>query len=232
MFDKIVEAVDNSNMFNIKQKVVLNAGHSVFDPGAIADGYREADLAMSIRDKILLLMPEEIEVIKIPDDLNLSRSVAKVNYKTRKQNSGLAVSVHLNTALTCQGHGAEIFHYPGDAQEEIAEIVLDNLCETTDLKKRRVKPDTESVHGKLSWVRDTKPYALLIEAGFIDSKRDIKKIAPEWGQMLIAEGIVKGVCEVLEVDYERPEGIDRIVLATSYLQSALDILKNKTQWQK
>ena len=77
----------------------------------------------------------------------------------------------------------------------IAKTLIDKYCDITGYKNRGAKPDTSTRHGRLGWIRDTKPWATLIECCFIDNKDDMKKFEVD----MVAYAIYEGVCDIFNV---------------------------------
>ena len=185
----------------MKKVIYLNAGHSLTDPGAVSRFGKESDFNRKIRDALIPeLQNNGFEVQVVPDNLNLIQSIKWVNQRTKSLNDGLALSIHCNAG---GGTGAECYYYGGNVtSKNLASKLLSEYCRVTGLRNRGVKPDTSTRFKRLGWVRDTRPWALLLEAGFIDNPEDVKKLR---NYSLIAKGIVKGVCNIFGIPYKDKE---------------------------
>ncbi|MFH0854331.1 MAG: N-acetylmuramoyl-L-alanine amidase [Candidatus Falkowbacteria bacterium] len=189
----------------MKKTIILNAGHSINDPGAKTNITTEAQEAIKIRDKLVPLLKQNFEVVIVPDDLNLTDSIKWVNDRYSKLEDGLAFSVHLNAG---GGHGAEIFYYEGSEESRRkAKIIIDKYCNLTSFRNRGVKPDTSSQHKEgLDWIKKVIPWSFLIECCFIDSVEDLKKLHEEYNE--VAWAIYSGICLVYNVKPINPQQID------------------------
>lgn len=181
----------------MNKTIILDAGHSIDDPGAIAGGTTEAKEAIKIRDQLIPLLKLDFNVEVVPDNLNLVQSIAWVNKKFKNLEDGLAFAIHLN-AGGGKGYGAEIFYYDGDEKsKEIANTLINKYCNITGFYNRGTKPDTATRHKRLGWIRDVKPWSLLIECCFIDNQEDMKKLREGFDKIALA--IYSGICDVFKI---------------------------------
>ena len=83
-------------------------------------------------------------------------------------------------AASAQANGAEGFYYDG-SQESMERCVklLGAYVGNIGLRSRGVKPDTATRFGRLGIIRDTKPWAFLLELGFITNLNDLNIVRRE-----------------------------------------------------
>ena len=191
----------------MKKVIFLNAGHSEMDPGAKAPKSRfehESQINMAIRDFVVPELKEQgFDVIVIPDNKTLTQSYLSVNQATSNINDGLALDIHCNC---CGAEGAEVYYHDGyDSSKKIAKKLLDAYCKETGLKKNGYRPDTISQWGGLGWIRNTNVWALLIECGYLDNKKDMDFILNNMAS--VAKGIAKGVCSIYGIEYKEKEEV-------------------------
>lgn len=95
---------------------------------------------------------------------NINNLIAHHNADT----NGFIVSGHLNagSALTDQGIGVEVLYYD---QLAIAKQVVDGICNVSEMKNRGAKKRTD-----LGVLARTYEPAILIEFGFVTSKKDVE----------------------------------------------------------
>lgn len=163
-------------------KLFIVAGHGGLnksgrvDPGAVANGTTEAEVAEKIAKKLVIRLRDGgADAILVPTGLNLTKKIAWCNSNT---NAGdYLVSIHLNAAGTPEATGAEGYYYNGsEMAEDICLQFLNTYVKNMPLKLRRVAGDTATRHGSLGIIRQTPPLALLIELGFITNKHDLDSI--------------------------------------------------------
>lgn len=205
------------------KKVVLSAGHSTSDSGAV-NTQLEPDLKENFltMDLVKLCVPilrsQGITVATISDDISLLDTINKINkdYPTYD----LAVELHINAG---GGTGVEGWYYQNDeVSKKLSDDILNGIVSETGMKSRGSKDESTNRHGRLGFVHDTKPLACLIECGFIDSIEDLKLLATEAGRYKIAKGVARGICANLGVtfsDSDIPE--DPCVAMSEALKQAL-----------
>lgn len=112
---------------------------------------------------------------------NINHLIAHHNADT----NGFIVSGHLNASgsVTDQGIGAEVLYYD---QATIAKEVVDVICNVSGLKNRGAKKRTD-----LGVLVKTYEPAILIEFGFVNSKKDIESMDKNF------EAICQAVAKVL-----------------------------------
>jgi len=151
-------------------KVVISSGHGKHIRGA--SGYiDEVDEARKVVETTADYLREAgVEVTTYHDNVsddqseNLGRIVDFHNAQTRD----LDISVHFNAYQTTQKPmGAEVL-YVSQTGQEIADEVVDAICEASGLINRGPKKRTD-----LAFLNNTEEPAILIETCFVDSQADV-----------------------------------------------------------
>ncbi len=158
-------------------KLALDAGHGMgsrnpgkFDPGAVAAGFNESDIALqwAISGEFLL-EPNGIDVFLTRENNDVTVPVGQRDNLAEKAGCNRFISIHCNAA-NGTASGVEVFYR--DAEDKaFAAVVLQCLVEATGLKNRGLKSESESQHNRLA-VLEFRPPACLIEIGFIDNPKD------------------------------------------------------------
>lgn len=138
------------------------------DPGAVADGEREDELAWAIADEMTLAMAL-CEPALVPM-ATLGERIAFVNKWARP--GDVAVEVHLNSGPP-DASGCEVYHAPmSNTGRRLAAELHAGLVKI-GRSPRGPKSDTLSHHqGGLAWCRQTKPWAALVEVAFITNANE------------------------------------------------------------
>jgi N-acetylmuramoyl-L-alanine amidase len=181
--------------------VVLSAGHSNTDPGAVYEGLKEADLNKQIvRVASDILRGQGIGVLNPPDDLDL---VGTINWINRNgSNSNIAVEVHINAG---GGTGVEGWYYnKSSVSKRLSDTILAGIVASTGMANRGSKDESTNKWGRLGFVHDTAPLACLIECGFIDSKQDRELLNSMTGLYKIGFGLAQGIIKYLGLTYVAP----------------------------
>lgn len=204
----------------MKKNIILNAGHSIYDPGAISRDKVEGIEAIKIRDRLYKLLKKDFNVYLVPDNLNLYESINWVNSRFDNLNDGLALSIHLNAG---GGHGAEAIYYNGSGESKnIASVILNEYCRLTAFDNRGVMPDTKTRFGRLGWLRDTNPWSTLIECCFVDSRADMSYLSDNYDDVAI--GLYAGILKLYGIQPvdKKKELIKKVDNLTSELKNIIN----------
>ena len=141
-------------------------GHNAIVPGASGCGLKEHEVAQKIHDKFLAVtkaVDATDNVGRTAND-NLYNIVRKMNAVGRSYH----VSHHLN-AFNGTANGFEVWYYAGNAAaKKLAEEICIAVCKATGWVNRGAKATTS-----LYVIRASSGSAILIEWGFVDSKKDM-----------------------------------------------------------
>ena len=185
------------------KKVFLGVGHGGKDPGAIGNGFHEADLNLAIA------LACQSELVRHGVTVGMSRTKDEnddLNEEIRECNAfnpDLALDIHNNAG---GGDGAEAYHHHGGgigktlAENILAEIVA--IGQNSRGAKIRKNANGDDWYG---WIRMTNSPAVIVECAFVDNAKDIQCIdtAAEQKQMGIA--LAKGILKTLGIAYKEQE---------------------------
>jgi len=190
------------------KKVFLGVGHGGKDPGACANGFKEADLNLSIalacRDE-LIRHGVSVGISRTKDERDpLTEEIKECNaFKP-----DLAVEIHNNAG---GGDGCEIYHYSkGGTSKTLAQNILNEVV-AIGQNSRGLKTKLDK-NGKdyFGWIRGTVAPAVLVECAFVDNKTDIAIIDTAAEQTKMGVAIAKGILKTLGIAYveEKPVAPD------------------------
>lgn len=147
------------------RSMLVSAGHSNVDPGACANGRREADITVEFRNMVSFYLQHE----NVPhaldgkgtDNFPLPRAAAMA------READIAVEFHCNAA-GIQASGCEALSDSGDSAlaSELCKAVSDAL----GLSNRGAKPENSGQHTRLAFVRAG---GIILELLFITSPADL-----------------------------------------------------------
>lgn len=173
-------------------RLIIAAGHGGGDSGAVGQGTTEAAEVIQIVNRVAdkLRADGQVEVVVVPHELNLIDEINWVNQRYQNTEDGICIEVHKNA--TVNGHGIESWYWGGDSQSQsIAQTVLDGIMSVPGMPvSRGTKPDTSNRWGSLGWIRETNPWAILLEMGFVSDGGDG---VDDNADNIYAEGIFRGV---------------------------------------
>lgn len=165
--------------------IFISAGHHDKDPGAIANGHKESDLAKDLRDLII----EQLKLlgckfISDRDEENLSEYIGRI----KTGNGSVVCEIHFNAANP-QATGIEVIIPNRHTQEEFdcaKELAL-SLHLSTGLVLRGnkgVKSELETHRGSLALMRK-EGITVLPEICFISNAWDLEKYIPKKKEIAI-----------------------------------------------
>lgn len=160
--------------------IILDPGHGLanrragrFDPGAVSEGIREADIVMDwANDLRRILRAAGHRVIRTrahPDDPAPLGQRARI---ARDYGGDIMLSLHCNAA-NGQASGTETF-YRGTANRPLATAINLAVVECLHTRNRGAKLEAASQHGRLA-IMAFQP-TFLLEIGFIDHPGDRLKM--------------------------------------------------------
>lgn len=141
-------------------------GHNARTPGAAGNGLREHEVAQTIHEKFIKVT----KAVDCTDDAGTTANANLVNIVAKMNRVGISfhVSHHLN-AFNGQANGFEVWYFAGnETARKLAQAICDEVCKVTGWVNRGAKATTS-----LYVIRASVGTAVLIEWGFIDSKRDM-----------------------------------------------------------
>lgn len=178
------------------KKVWIDAGHGGKDPGAVANGLQEKDIALAVSLEIKNRLESEYDGVQVL----LSRSTdvfLELKERTNKANAAgadILVSVHCNAGGGAGGF--ESFRY---TSASAASSALQNVLYTeimSALKPFSVK-DRGQKSANLHMVRESKMPSVLTENLFIDVASDAAKLKRSDVIDAIVSGHVSGIAKYL-----------------------------------
>ena len=208
------------------KKVFLGIGHGGSDPGAVANGFKEADLNLAIG----LACCDEL--IRHGVDVKMSRKKDENDPLTDEikecnaYNPDLAVDIHNNAG---GGDGAEVFHYSGGGMSKTLAQNINTAIIAIGQNSRGIKTKVNA-NGTdyYGFIRQTKAPAVIVECAFIDNKTDIAIIDTEAEQKAMGVAIAKGILNTLGIVWKAPAAANTATAAKkdntpdSYAKEAID----------
>ena len=182
-------------------KIGLDAGHGLKTSGKqTPDGIKEWTLNDKVRDKVVEKLKDYDIIFVFPDNdegyVDERLSVRKAMYVN--QNVDAFVSIHHNayTGNWNNATGVEVYVDKNNTSKdmELAQAIYKNLPTYTGLKGRGIKKANFTV------INQNKIPAVLVEGGFMDSKKDYKVITSDAGQEAYANAVAEGLVEFLGLE--------------------------------
>lgn len=148
------------------KSVFLSAGHSGTDPGAVANGRREADIAVEFRNIVSFYLlragvPHELDGHGT-QNLPLREAVQKA------RRHPIGVEFHCNAAASPAARGVETLSAPDDMA--LAGRICKAIGDVLMIRNRGAKPENAGQHHRLAFVQAG---GIIVELFFITSKDDL-----------------------------------------------------------
>lgn len=183
------------------KKIALDAGHGLRTAGKqTPDGIKEWTLNDKVRDKIVAMLKDYDVEFVFPDndegytDEGLtSRRTMYINQKV-----DAAVSIHHNAFKgvwgTATGVGVYMDKNATAADKELANLIYSRLPQYTGLRGRGINKANFTV------IYQNYVPAVLVEGGFMDTKKDYAVITSDAGQTAYAKAVAEALIEFLDLE--------------------------------
>lgn len=187
-------------------RIILSVGHGglegeKYDPGAINLITKEKEniIAKSITDKLTSYLTKNGLAVLLLPDFGLSRTINYVN-SIGDKDTDWAIEIHKDSALAynpvTMNMRIGIYYHPiSGGSKDIAEEMVSYMMKNGSDHTSWSRPDTDSRHKRLGWIREPKMLSHIIEAGFIQD--DNSKNSND----LYARLIAGAICNSLEKQF-------------------------------
>lgn len=142
------------------------------DPGAVANGFVEADLALVLRNKVSGILKAAGASVTIDSD---GDSLKAVLAKTASSEKDVIFDIHWNAGPST-ATGTEVFipDRHTEWEKKFAKKVVDAIGSIMGIKIRGVKTEGQSARGRLGVMRP-EGINMLVEICFLTNKSDMEK---------------------------------------------------------
>ena len=197
-----VSAQDNE--FPLLGKVIyIDPGHGGTDPGAMYKNIREADLNLTISQKLeekLLSLGAIVYMTRYGDyDLSVTNTINRKRSDLSRRGNiinrsdcDLFLSIHLNAEETGIWRGAEVYYDDINSENEVIAKIMQEQMKTYLGSNRSLKKTDDLYLQK----RIERP-GVLIEAGFLSNSSDRYLLTQDTYQNKIVTAITEGVLEYI-----------------------------------
>ncbi len=162
-----------------KKLIIIDAGHGGNDMGANRNGIYEKDVVLSIGKEIQKFnnIQDRYEVI-LTRDSDIFNSLDSRTSMINRLNPEMVISLYMNSSPRDESErsGQEIYIQNTDISKELAEKI-----------SRKFNPSFIAGEKNLHILRESKAPAVLVELGFMNSKKDREYLTSKKGQQEIAQ---------------------------------------------
>lgn len=181
----------------MSKKVYVGIGHGGSDPGAVANGFKEKDLTLSIGK----YCNERLKQYGIETKISRTTDIdSSINSKVAASNSfgaDVCMDIHINAG---GGDGSEVYYSHTSANgKKLAQSIVSAMS-AIGQNTRGIKTKLDSNGNDwFGMIRMTDAPAVLVECAFIDNKTDIQIINTEAKRKAFGYAIADGVAKYLGV---------------------------------
>ena len=180
-------------------KVFIGVGHGGNDPGAVANGYTEKALNLSIAKACGTELERHGVTVRLSRTKDETDPVEQEVAECNSFAPDLAVDIHNNAG---GGDGAETFYSKvGGASKTAAQNILTEIAALGQKSRGAKTRLNSSGRDYYAFIRNTKAPAVIVECAFVDSD-DIKLIDTEPERVKVGQAIARGILKTLGIAYK------------------------------
>lgn len=189
---------------NSVNRIILSVGHGglsgeSYDPGATLGSFKENVEAKQIATLLASKLTKNGLTVVLVPDYGLSKTIQYINAQY-DAHTDWAFEIHKDSVgkfvKTSMAKRAGIYYHPTSLQSKsIANKMAEVFKAKGANKTSWSRPDTDSNHGKLGWIRQPKMLAHLLECGFMQD--DLSTASDDFYASIIANAI----CSCLDRTY-------------------------------
>lgn len=203
--------------------ILLIAGHGDGDPGAIGNGYHEADLTREMLNMVQKILSKYANVTVFDTKKNPYKYFKANKFDFKKY--GYVFEIHFNAAANDREGdgkttGTEILVHPTEKGASVEKAILKNI-EALGFRNRGVKVRNNLQNMNLCKGSQNVSYALL-ETCFIDDKDDMDLYAKK--KSAIALAVTEGIVEGFNLKLKEGEAVGFNDVKGRYSESAINDL--------
>lgn len=164
----------------MSKSILVSAGHGAQDPGAVGNGFKEADIALQLRDKTARILRDKGATVfedgadGVNEPLNKAIGIAR----TVTRAGGVAVEFHMNASVNAKADGIECLSKNTKPLVKLSQDLCRAVQSITGGTLRGSdggwKSDSSGQHHRLGFCNAG---GVILELGFISNPNEAKLIA-------------------------------------------------------
>jgi N-acetylmuramoyl-L-alanine amidase len=183
----------------MSKKVYLGVGHGGYDPGAVAFGRYEKDLALDIARACMDELIRHGVTVMISRETDIAKDLTERIKECNAFAPDVAADIHLNAG---GGDGAEVFHAKNySADDALAQNILNEIVaigQNSRGLKTKLAGDGTDYFG---FIRQIKCPSVLVECAFLDHATDVQIVDTLEERKAMGIAIAKGILKTLGIAY-------------------------------
>ncbi|MBN2016344.1 N-acetylmuramoyl-L-alanine amidase [Candidatus Dojkabacteria bacterium] len=182
-------------------RVLISAGHTQKEPGAIHENLKEVELTRKIANKVTAQLRQKgIIVLSVPPELDLPDRINWINQTGYlEETEDICIEFHINDGGKS---GLEGWYKERgkNKSEKLVNDILELACKEAKLTNQGAKSEYDHPLETLAFVHNTNPTSALIECLYIDNPEDQNFLKDDSKLEVLATGIVNGVIKFFDID--------------------------------
>ena len=184
----------------MSKKVFLGVGHGGKDSGAVANGFKEKALNLTIALACYNELVRHDVTVMLSRNCDENDTLAEEIKECNNFKPDLAIDIHNNAG---GGDGAEVYYYSGGGTSKVlANNIMTCIKElgqnSRGIKTRKGSNGTDYYY----FIRESVMPAVIVECAFVDNSTDIKIINTTTEQEKMGVAIAKGILKTLNIAYK------------------------------
>lgn len=181
------------------KKVFIGVGHGGADPGAVGNGFKEADINLTVANFTKPELERHGVEVKMSRTKNENDPLSEEIRECNAFNPTLAVDIHTNAG---GGDGFEVIHFSGGGTSKVLATNINAEVIKIGQNSRGLKTRLGS-NGKdyFGFVRSTNCPAVIVEGFFIDNKNDLVDFDTNEELKQLGVAYAKGILKTLGIEY-------------------------------
>lgn len=190
------------------KKVFIGVGHGGKDPGAVANGFQEKDLNLSIALACQAELARHGVTVQMSRTKDENDDLTEEIKECNAFNPDLALDIHNNAG---GGDGAEVFHsiYTGTGKI-LAQNILDEIVAIGQNSRGTKTRKNSSGADYYGFIRQIKAPSVIVECAFVDHAKDMHILDTAAEQKTMGIAIAKGVLKTLGITWEQEAAVDKL----------------------
>lgn len=202
-------------------KVFLDAGHGGKDLGALGNGLREKDIALSVALKIGNILEEHGVTVDYSRTADVFLELADRAARANSFSAHVFVSIHCNAFTDTWAKGVETYSYPrSTAGSSLSKSIQNSIIASEVYTINRGTKTADFVV-----LRFTNMPAALVELAFITNVQDAVILSNRQDDLAVA--VSKGILDYLGVSYQGRPTMYRVQVGAFTIKANADNLVNE-----
>jgi len=184
-------------------RVIVSSGHTQNNPGVVANGLQEYEVARKIAKFALkFIRLNGIISLSTPPNLDLSQRIEWINRTGYMETTNdIAIEIHINDGGK-RGIEGWFKGDGGNSSQQMVENVVQFICAETGLPNQGCNSEFTHELGSISFIHEINPIGSIIECGYIDNEDDAKFLKDDRNLEVLGKGIAKGVLKYFNLEYK------------------------------